>query len=246
MENQNIIEVVKKIFEEFGEREAEIRNKYAVRKYDLLDKYSCENCNQREKCYYDEKIYRECMEKQNEEYDAIEVEEADRIIDLWFEYEEKLKQLGLEVEFDVHSDKNCFFTATPGYQYYIIHEYHAVMDKRRKKAYLVSVYIYEYNKPWQTVYEFDGVEIEEKELIDEDTPFTNALTDNIPWEYIREVWANNIGEFIQKIAKAERENRLNEALKEVKANVEAGLWVYDYRHFYSALMKTCKQFNISI
>ena len=88
--------------------------------------------------------------------------------------------------------------------------------------------------------------VEENELVDESIPFTNALVDNITWAYIRETWYYNIYNFIQEIAKAERENKLIEALKSIKATVEAGLWIYDYQHFYNALLETCKQFNINI
>jgi hypothetical protein len=243
-----VVEKIREIFEEFAVKEVALRNEFAAKKQAVIDKYDCALC--KKECDLEDSTRWKCVESRDKEVGAIEDELSWRMADLYDEVEERVKQLGLEVELNVHSDANCFFNAPgrPGreYRYYTVWDYHNVIDKKNKKAYRVCVKINEYNKPWETTYSFEGIEVDEMELVDESVPFTDALADAIPWSLIRPEWSHNIESFVQTLAKAEREGRLNETLKEIEAKVKANLWIYDYAHFYNALKETCKKFNINL
>ena len=177
-------------------------------------------------------------------------DELDReIAQLVSEFESKLKALDLYVEFFVDIDDVHYFNA-PGYprayNYYKVFEDNRVVDRKNKKVYYVTVIYSELQKPEKTEYVFDRISIAEYNAIDDDTPFTRALDENIPWYLIREMWRSHIDDYISEIAQAEREKKLVETLKQIKERVEKSLWIYDYQHFYNALMKTAQQFNINL
>jgi len=209
-------------FEAFLQKEVEVRNEYARRAE---------------------------AASSDKELADIEAEELERLEALQRDVERELSLHGMKVEFDVGSDAVNYFNA-PGYprayNFYTCINIHKVIDKANKKVYLVDVKYKELNYPDRTEYEAVGVDVEELELIDESTPFTSALIENMPWNLIRPTWSRNICDFINALAKAEREGRLLEELRAVKAAVEAGSWVYDYQHFLAALRETCEKFNIAL
>jgi len=156
------VSLLEEIFAKFAEDEVAIRNEYATKKSKVFSKYDCSNCSQRGECYYNDKIYEECKNREKEEYDNIENEEINKISDLYSEYMEKLEQLGFEVEFE-GGDKDCFFITPPGYKYYYIYSIYKVNNKKTGKTYIARVDIEEYNKPWgETTYGIGSIEVWEE------------------------------------------------------------------------------------
>jgi hypothetical protein len=198
-----------------------------------------------------ESIFREFGEKYveilNKTSDQDELDS--KIAELTSEIEKKLKAFDLNVEFFVDIDNRHYFNA-PGYprayNYYEVFVDNRVVDRKNKKVYYVTVIYSELQKPETTEYVFDRIDITEYNAIDDDTPFARTLDENVPWMYIREMWKSHIIDYISEIAIAEREKKLEEKLKEIKEQAEKGAWIYDYQHFYNALMKTAQQFNISL
>jgi len=92
-------------------------------------------------------------------------------------------------------------------------------------------------------FELERVWSEEQVVVNENTPFTQMLVENIPWLYIRETWRPNIEKMIADLAIAEHDGRLDEGINEVRKRLEAGLWIYDYCHVYRALEETIKSFK---
>jgi len=213
---------VKEAFEALLEKEVEIRNEYARRAE---------------------------AASSDKELADIEAEELERLEALQRDVERELSLHGLKVEFDVDSDAVNYFNA-PGwpraYNFYFVIVTHKVIDKANGKVYFVDVKYKELNYPHGRQYEAVGVDVEELELVEESTPFVAALVENIPWNLIRPTWAGNICDFINRLATAERAGRLLDELRAVRAEAEAGSWVYDYQHFLAALRETCEKFNIAL
>jgi hypothetical protein len=227
----NIKSKLEEVFEEVAKKEVEIRNKYEGMKTEIYNKYDAEK-----------------YEEMQDGLWQIQVKEDEEVDKLYEDLKKQVSEINknLEVELFVAQDANCYFNAN-NRSFYDCYDEHLVHDLANKKTYVVFVSFKELNYDWGKQYKFESIEVEEKELIDEEnTPFTCKLIENVPWCYIRDMWAHSIKALIEKIAKAEVENRLEETLQEVKAIVKSSLWIYDYSHFYDALMKTCQQFNIQI
>jgi len=243
-----VIDEVIRIFEDGYKRIVEIRNKYDGMIAEEVDRHRCDDCVKRGGCNDEER--EACMRDLDEKVFRLEVREADEEADVLNEIEDRVRELGFDVDLGFDRDRTCYFNA-PGYprefRYYNVYEYHRVIDTKNRKVYVIVAKTVELEKPWITEHVFDYIGIDgEYELIDEETRFTSTLVHNIPWDYIRPEWAGNINGFLNILARAEREGRLQEALREVLANVKADLWVYDYRHFYNALIETCRQLNVSL
>jgi hypothetical protein len=246
---------IKEIFESLLDREVEVRNEYARRAAEAARRRAplgCETCPKKEECKQDVEgytLFDRCRDELDEELRGLQAEEAADVEALQRDVERELSLLGLKVEFCVDADSRCYFNS-PGwpraYNFYECVSTHRVIDEARKKVYFVDASYKELNYPTYTEYEAVGVDVEERELIDESTPFTAALVENVPWNLIRPTWSRNICNFINELAEAERGGRLLDALKAVKARVEAGSWVYDYQHFLGALRETCEKFNVSL
>jgi hypothetical protein len=222
---------LKEIFEETAKKEVEIRNQFEKKKTQIYNKYNVEE-----------------IEKMQDELYKIEVEENKEVDKLYEDAKQEILKINEKMEVDLFADQDahCYFS-TNYRSFYYCYDEHVIHDLENKKTYIVFVDFKELNYEHYRRYEFEDIEIEEKELIDEEnTPFTSKLIENIPFCYIRDTWAHSIKQLIEKIAKAEVENKLQETLQEVKAIVKSSLWIYDYSHFYDALIKTCKQFNIQI
>jgi len=83
---------------------------------------------------------------------------------------------------------------------------------------------------------FDGITTEETPLISETTtPKTMKIIKAIPWDFIRPTWEQHIQKWIKEIAEAEIVGEFDRKIEEIKRKLEPNLWIYDYRHFYSAL-----------
>jgi hypothetical protein len=222
---------LKEIFEKTAKKEVEVRNKFEAMKSEVYKKYDAEK-----------------YEEMQDELYQIEVEENKEVDQLYEDAKQEILKINekLEVELFVYQDAHCYFSAN-NRSFYDCYDEHAIHDLANKKTYVVFVDFKELNYEWGKQYKFEGIEIEEKELIDEEnTPFTSKLIENVPWCYIRDTWVTSLKQLIEKIAEAEVKHKLQETLQEVKAKVEASLWIYDYYHFYDALIKTCEQFNIKI
>jgi hypothetical protein len=246
---ESVLEVV---FREYGERYCEIHNRAEQKIAEIEEKAEKKRTviiNTMKEVETLNEYLRGVDDELEEEYDLIIEKRNDEIDQLRDEVKEKLKALGFDVEFEVNIDSANYFNA-PGspraYNYYRVFEDNKVIDHKNKKVYIVTVEYLQMQKPTETEYEFNEIDIMEHELVDSETPFANLLCDNIPWEFIRDIWRPHIVDFIDEIAKAEREKKLEETLKQVKEQGERGAWVYDYQHFLNALMKTAKQFNISL
>jgi hypothetical protein len=249
------MEELREVFRGLLHREVEVRNEYAKRAAEVMRRRAplgCDSCPRRKECDEDVEGYtmsRRCYDERDEELGKLEAEELADVETLEREAERELGLLGLKVEFCVNTDSCCYFNSCGwprAYNFYECVDTHRVIDEAKKKVYLVDVRFKELNYPTRTEYEAVGVDVEEVELIDESVPFTNTLVENVPWNLIRPTWSRNISNFINRLAEAERKGRLLEELKAVKAEAEAGSWVYDYQHFLNALRATCEQFNVSL
>jgi len=245
------VEKVKEVFEEFAKKYVDLLNEIAEEETKLRETHyprGCERCGKRDRC--DEEQEKKCEKELIDQLNKLDDERGIRIADLYDEVEEKLKALGFdEVEFNVASDSNCYFNlpAYPrAYNYYRIHEYNHVVDKKAKKCYVVEVAYSELQKPWTTEYADPQISIEEGAYFDEDVPFSNTLFDRIPWTVMRTEWIHHIEGFMKRIVEAERAGKLLEEVKKVYSVAKAGAWVYDYAHFLEALEETCKKFNIDL
>jgi DNA repair exonuclease SbcCD ATPase subunit len=191
----------------------------------------------------------EIEEEREERIDKILEERDKEVADLESKLADNLKALGFDVEFNVSGDSVNYFNA-PGmpraYNYYKVYDTHKVVDIKNRKVYFVTVKYLEQEKPTITEYVFDDVYTEEYELVNEETPFASALNDAVPWHLIRDMYVPHILSYISDIAKAEREGRLKETLKNIKEEVEKSAWVYDYARFLNALMRTAQRFNVSL
>jgi hypothetical protein len=243
------VEKVKEVFEAFAREYVNLLNDFATKETELREShypYGCERC----KRGCDEEQEKKCEKELLDLLNRLDDERGFRTADLYNEVEEKLKKLGFdEVEFNVATESNCYFNlpAWPrAYNYYRVHEYNHVVDKKAKKCYVVEVKYSELQKPWRTEYAEPEVEIEEGAYFDEDVPFSNALFDRIPWTAMRPEWIHHIEEFVKRIVEAERAGRLAEEVKKIYAEAKRGAWVYDYAHFLDALEETCKKFNIDL
>ncbi|MEM2571047.1 MAG: hypothetical protein QXP96_04905 [Thermoproteota archaeon] len=88
----------------------------------------------------------------------------------------------------------------------------------------------------------EEIETEVVPLIDEEkTPFTYAVSVNMPWEYVRPIWYTNIHNIINELAEAELSGKLDEKLDEIINRLEAGIWVYEYRHLLNTIRKVINQ-----
>ena len=244
--------LLENIFREFGERYVEIQNRASERMREIEKEMTEkeEELAQEIKDDMELDLVLKDIEKEKEKrFMEIEKKKEDEITDLELEFADRLQDLGLEVEFFIDTDSASYFNA-PGfpraYNYYVVRDTHKVVDSRNRKVYFVMVKYSELQKPWTTEYSFDGIRIEEYELVNEETPFADVLHDYIPWLLIRDMYKSHILNYISEIAKAEREGKLVETLKQIKEKVEKGAWVYDYAHFLNALMKTAEQFSISL
>ncbi|MCD6325156.1 hypothetical protein J7L97_02580 [Candidatus Bathyarchaeota archaeon] len=87
-------------------------------------------------------------------------------------------------------------------------------------------------------FRFEKLWSEESPLITpETTPFTYKVTQLVPWDLIRPTWEHQVIKYINQLAEAEIEDRLEKGIKEVKASLEPSLWVYDFQHLYNAIEK---------
>jgi hypothetical protein len=218
---------VKEIFEEYAREYIELLNKYAAERDRLWNEIEDDEL-------LEEELYR------------LEEEGNREVGELQKKYEERLKGLGLEVEWDAGADGWCYFNA-PGYSYYVCIDYILVIDKSAKKVYTIGIYYLELNRPKETEYKFEEVVIDTHELVDEEeTPFTATLVENLSEYPIRPLWAHQIDDIISEIAAAERRGDLEEKLREVKERAEKAAWVYEYRHLLSALHETADEFGIRL
>ena len=169
---------------------------------------------------------------------------------LWDQFKDDLEELGLEVDLDYDIESHNYFNA-PGspraYNFYnCTMTIQGILDPKTWRAYFIYVYFDELQYPNKTEYRFRGVYVEPTVAINaKRTPFAERLASEIPWLYIRPLWANQIRSFVRQIAEAELEGRLAEAIREVEEKLKAGMWVYDYQHFYNALQRTKAAFNIA-
>jgi hypothetical protein len=219
--------VVKEIFEGYAREYVALLNKYAAERGRLWNEIEDDKL-------LEEELYR------------LEEEGNREVGELQKKYEERLKGLGLEVEWDAGADGWCYFNA-PGYSYYVCINYILVNDKSAKKVYTIGIHYLELNKPKETEYKFEEVVIDTHELVDEEeTPFTAALVENLSAYPIRKLWAHQIDDLISELAAAERRGVLETGLKEVKEKAEKASWVYEYKHFLAALHETAEDFGIQL
>jgi hypothetical protein len=248
MRMENYIEnYIKELFENYAKRYVELLNKYVAEEQKLKDSHDCDKCEKRKTC--DEELERKCNTKLQHMIDELKESLYDEISKLQEDVENRLLKQSLEVEFNVDIDGNCYFNAPAyprAYKYFYVHEFHHVIDKKAKKCYVVEVSYSELQKPWTTEYTDPCVTIAEGFLIDEDLPFSCALVNAIPWQFMRPIWIHNIEAFVKRIVDAERLGNLAEEVKKVYAEAKRCEWIYDYAHFLGALEKTCEEFNISI
>ena len=120
-----------------------------------------------------------------------------------------------------------------------------VFDKKNKKAYRIwAEYRSGYYCKVTSFLKDTSIWYDEIPLISEETtPFTARLIENIPWLYIRPTWKKNIEEMILDLAKAEIQGRLEEGIKNMKAQLEKGAWIYDYGYVLGALERTINETN---
>jgi len=241
------VEKVYDVFSDFAKKYIDLLNKYAELESEEENKHyphGCKSCPRRGECNVDE-----CLRELDMAINDLEAEKDEELLDLQIEVAEALSDLGLDVKFEIDCDACNYFNA-PGwpraYNYYLIDVSHKVSDYELKKIYLVTIKYEKLVKPWATEYKLDKVVIEVHEGIDEDTPFSAAFDEKIPWHLIRPIWRPHIESFVEEIIKAEREGRLVDAIKEVARKLKAGGWVYDYAHTYNALLEACKEFNIAL
>jgi len=180
---------------------------------------------------------------------AFEEGKEDEVEALEEELRERLKTMGLEVELYVECDASNYFNA-PGwpraYNYYSVSETHRVVAEKEKKAYLVTVVYDELQKPTETEFKFREVLIDELHLIGEDTPFSATLVQEIPWELVRPIWRYKIEQTVNRIIKAEREGRLNVALRDVVENLKASAWIHEYHGMLNAVYRAMKRHSITL
>ena len=256
MESKNELKspvpLLENIFREFGEKYCEILDRAAKKIAEVEEKTDERIEALKEEIKDEEKLMEkidEIEEEREERIDKILEERDDEVVDLECKLADNLKALGFDVEFNVSSDSANYFNA-PGmpraYNYYKVYDKHKVVDIKNRKVYFVTVKYLEQEKPTITEYVFDDVYTEEYELVNEETPFAYVLNDAVPWPLIRDMYRTHILSYISEIAKAEREGRLKETLKNIKEEVERSAWVYDYAHFLNALMRTAQQFSIPL
>jgi len=184
-----------------------------------------------------------------EGWEEREIEMADEEADLMCWVEDELAKLSLRVKFQVDGDSCCYFNA-PGYprayNYYHVEEIHDVIDEELKKVYVVAVSYNKLCKPWRTEYIFNCVDVRVVEAVGDDTPLADKFSHYIPWPLIRDEWRYNIEKFVEEVARAEREGRLEEAVREVASRLRSGSWIYDYAHTLGALKKACGELNVKL
>ncbi|RLE87716.1 MAG: hypothetical protein DRJ67_04140 [Thermoprotei archaeon] len=96
-------------------------------------------------------------------------------------------------------------------------------------------------------YVLEDVWTEEVPIVDDEhTPFTAKLLEEIPWQYIRPIWARNIEKMIAELARAEWEGRLREKLGETVRELEGGAWIYDYQHVLAAVYRAAEALGIQV
>jgi hypothetical protein len=101
--------------------------------------------------------------------------------------------------------------------------------------------------PDRTEYDLAGVEVSEPNaLVDDDTPFTQALTEKLAGVPIRPIWRNQIEDMVNELADAERHGELGDKLREISFRVHASSWIYEYRHFIHVLHETAKEFGVEL
>jgi hypothetical protein len=252
---QQYVNIIKKSGEEREEKLAELEEWYEEQKEKLKKEYEEKIINaEPEKKYLLEKeynkkdveLFEEYDSKENEIYNEFDEREVEEVNKLREEVEKRLAEKNMGVEWDYASDKYNYLNITGLTRNRII-ERHDIIDKKSRKAYKVLIYFDEVITMYESNIYFEKVIIEEVEWInEEDCPFAYTLNNNIPWLLIRDTWLPNINSFIVDIAKAEKENRLEQELKRILEIVEKGSWVYDYIHFKNSLLKTMQQFNIQI
>ena len=195
---------------------------------------------------YDNKM----LDADGDEAERLRAELSEREDELYHRFEEQLESLGLECDLYVDGDSWNYFNA-PGlpraYNFYRCYlTISGIYDVKNLKHYTIYITYHELQYPYKTEYSNPDVDVEEGPLIDSKyTPFTARLCEEIPWLYIRPEWSASIHKFIEDLARAELEGRLNEAIKKVENKLKLGMWVYDYQHFYSALQRTKAAFNIA-
>ena len=242
-----MIDEVIRIFEDGYKRIVEVRSRYGRMVMEEINNHMCDNCSKHGKC--NNQLRKKCELDLEMTIYKLKIKEGNEEVSVLNEIRSKIRKLGFKDELNFYDKSICYFNSPRyprDYRYYNVYEYHKVIDTKNKKTYIVVVKTKELQKPTTEEHIFEYVSVEEHELVDEEIPFTNTLVSNIPWYRIRPEWEYNVNSFIDILARAEREGRLQEALKEVLANVKADLWVYDYRHFYNALIETCRQLNVSL
>jgi len=221
------VKAIKEIFEVYAREYVALLNKYAAERVRLWNEIKDDD-------ELEEALYK------------LEEEGQSEIGELQKKYEERLRALDLEVEWNTGEDGWNYFSA-PGYSYNVCIDYHHVVDRNAKKVHLVVIWYLELNRPGETEYKLEDVVAETHELIDEEgTPFAAALAGNIDWTTVRKVWLRNIEDLVEEVALGERRGRLEETLKEVKERAEEAAWVYEYKNFLAALYKTAEEFNIQL
>lgn len=97
----------------------------------------------------------------------------------------------------------------------------------------------------------DQVYVYERErpvITPEKTPFTSRVVEIFYDEFgePRAVWASAIADFIEELAEAELSGRLAEKLREVKARLSAGAWVYEYGKLLAAIEKAASEVGVAV
>ncbi|MCI4408996.1 MAG: hypothetical protein JHC26_07880 [Thermofilum sp.] len=102
---------------------------------------------------------------------------------------------------------------------------HIVEDRKVEKTFFIKttyrIILRREDKKQNVQHVFDGIEIKTKELIDENTPFTEMLKEELSFAWFREPWLTNVIETLFNLAEAERNGRLDEELAKVIENAES-------------------------
>ncbi len=125
------------------------------------------------------------------------------------------------------------------YNYYNCFDYFAVIDKKNEVLYEVTVVYKELQRPTETEYKLEEIDITKRPLISEEKmPFTAKLVENLLKYPLREPWNSQIRKLIYELAEAEISGNLNEKLKEIKERAKNASWVYEYSYLLSAITQT--------
>lgn len=186
-----------------------------------------------------------------EEYDMLDQQYSDRYIQqIWgTEFEEIVSRISEKYGFEYENydvDSVCRVNCPAGMPN-VWDEYYTIFLRDKKKRYiLVEVYFnagYERRYYQPTAWWYNGITGSRILMKAKEGGFAETLVDNIPWEYIRQTWFPSVNEMIREIIKAEwiGEEELVNTLRRIILRIKQGFWIYDYQHFYSALLDTLNE-----